>query len=102
MSYNKQKVDSDLGQKIHEHLIACGVETPAVATSSTRSEKINSIESHFSEIMKELGLDLKNDSLRETPKRVAKMFVNLIFQYWSKGRSIWFDHVVKTSFVSKP
>ena len=43
------------------------------------NEKINAIEYHFSEIMHTLGLDLKDDSLKGTPKRVAKMFVKEMF-----------------------
>jgi len=42
-------------------------------------EKIEVIKKHFSEIMKTLGLDLNDDSLQDTPKRVAKMFVKEIF-----------------------
>lgn len=43
------------------------------------AEKIEQIQTHFSEIMGILGLDMNDDSLRGTPKRVAKMFVNEIF-----------------------
>lgn len=43
-------------------------------------EKIKSIESDFKNIMTTLGLDLTDDSLKGTPKRVAKMFVNEIFK----------------------
>ena len=42
--------------------------------------KIELIESHFSEIMQILGLDLTDDSLSGTPKRVAKMYVKEIFR----------------------
>lgn len=42
-------------------------------------EKIKRIEFHFSKIMQTLGLDLNDDSLGGTPKRVAKMFVKEIF-----------------------
>ncbi|MFM8914000.1 MAG: GTP cyclohydrolase I FolE [Flammeovirgaceae bacterium] len=42
-------------------------------------EKIRKIESHFREIMTVLGLDLNDDSLQGTPKRVAKMFVQEAF-----------------------
>ncbi len=42
-------------------------------------EKIKIISHHFREIMNTLGLDLKNDSLKGTPSRVAKMFVKEIF-----------------------
>lgn len=42
-------------------------------------EKMRVVETHFREIMDVLGLDLTDDSLRGTPKRVAKMFVQEIF-----------------------
>jgi GTP cyclohydrolase I len=42
-------------------------------------EKIERIEKHFREIMHILGLDLTDDSLNGTPRRVAKMFVKEVF-----------------------
>lgn len=42
-------------------------------------EKMKKIEASFKDIMDVLGLDLKDDSLQDTPKRVAKMFVKEIF-----------------------
>ena len=41
--------------------------------------KIELIEKHFKEIMHILGLDLNDDSLKGTPRRVAKMYVKEIF-----------------------
>merc|ERR1712085_78877 len=41
--------------------------------------KIELIERRFTEIMEILGLDLTDDSLKGTPKRVAKMYVKEIF-----------------------
>ncbi|AEL24749.1 GTP cyclohydrolase I FolE [Cyclobacterium marinum] len=41
--------------------------------------KMELIEKHFKEIMNILGMDLKDDSLKGTPKRVAKMFVKEVF-----------------------
>lgn len=81
MSYNKTKCDPDLGRQVHEHLVKCGVETPTRPDINylDRKEKIDRIEGHFREIMGYLGLDLTDDSLIETPKRVAKMYVNEIF-----------------------
>jgi GTP cyclohydrolase I len=79
MSYNKTKTDPELGQKVHEHLVKMGVETPTFQTSLDRKDKIAEIEKSFSHIMQVLGLDLDDDSLMETPKRVAKMYVNEIF-----------------------
>ena len=56
-------------------------ETPlrADAFEMKDSLKIDLIEKHFREIMNILGLDLNNDSLNGTPKRVAKMYVREIF-----------------------
>lgn len=42
-------------------------------------EKMEQIEAHFYEIMDILGLDLTDDSLKGTPRRVAKMYVQEIF-----------------------
>ncbi|MFT6111401.1 MAG: GTP cyclohydrolase I [Bacteroidia bacterium] len=42
-------------------------------------EKIKKIQEHFTAIMETLGLDLTDDSLSQTPKRVAKMYVKDIF-----------------------
>jgi GTP cyclohydrolase I len=79
MSYDKTKTDPALGQKVHEYLVSVGVETPVIDNGLSRKEKIDKIEGHFDEIVGILGLDLKDDSLMDTPKRVAKMYVNEIF-----------------------
>ena len=42
-------------------------------------ERIEIIAQHFKAIMETLGLDLSDDSLRDTPGRVAKMFVKEAF-----------------------
>ena len=79
MSYDKTKTDPALGQKVHQHLVSVGVETPVIDNGLSRKEKIDKIEDHFDQIVETLGLDLKDDSLMDTPKRVAKMYVNEIF-----------------------
>jgi GTP cyclohydrolase IA len=79
MSYNKTKTDPNLGQQVHQHLVKMGVETPVTPNNLDRKEKISIIESHMQSIMETLGLDLTDDSLIETPKRVARMYVNEIF-----------------------
>jgi GTP cyclohydrolase I len=79
MSFNKTKTDPELGLAIHNHLVSLGVETPVTEKILTESEKINIIQDKFYDIMVTLGLDLTDDSLADTPKRVAKMFVNEIF-----------------------
>ena len=79
MSYNKTKTDPELGKRVHEYLVKVGVETPTRENTLDRKEKIDIIEGHFAAIMQTLGLDLSDDSLAETPKRVAKMYTNEIF-----------------------
>jgi len=61
---------------------ASSVETPlrADAFEKTDEEKIAAIEPHFRAIMETLGMDLRDDSLRGTPLRVAKMYVKELFQ----------------------
>ena len=60
---------------------ASSVETPlrADAFEKTDEEKIAAIEPHFRAIMETLGMDLRDDSLRGTPLRVAKMYVKELF-----------------------
>ena len=79
MSLQKGKTDSALGHLVHEHLVLCGVETPMTKYGFDRDLKITVIEQSFERIMDALGLDLRDDSLTETPKRVAKMYVDEIF-----------------------
>lgn len=79
MSYNKLKTDPELGKEVHEYLVKLGVETPLSEKILTSSEKVNIIQDKFYDIMVTLGLDLTDDSLADTPKRVAKMYVNEIF-----------------------
>lgn len=76
MSFQKTKVDSALGEQVHQHLLNLGLETPTTELLNVDNRiKIEKIESHMTEICKILGLDLTDDSLIETPKRVAKMMV---------------------------
>ena len=79
MSYNKTKCDPALGLAVHAHLVKRGVETPVIENNLSRNDKIDIIETKFRDIMEALGLDLTDDSLIETPKRVAKMYVGEIF-----------------------
>ena len=80
----KQKESTFNGLNAHEigddHLFT-GLETPMRedAFAITDEEKKSKIEYHFTEIMNALGLDLTDDSLQGTPKRVAKMYIEEIF-----------------------
>lgn len=53
--------------------------TPMIKNGYTDEQKVEIISKKFKEIMETLGLDLSDDSLVETPRRVAKMYVNEIF-----------------------
>lgn len=81
MSLQKGKTDAELGYKIEEHLRTLGVHTPTLVEPLMVKDdtKIKKIEKHFAAIMDILGLDRTDDSLEETPKRVAKMYVNEVF-----------------------
>jgi len=61
--------------------VGTSLETPLRkdAFEVSDAEKIEVITKHFREIMDTLGMDLTDDSLAGTPRRVAKMFVNEVF-----------------------
>jgi len=61
---------------------ATSAETPLLpnAFDLSEEEKVEQIAVHFEEIMEILGLDLRDDSLQGTPRRVAKMYVQEIFK----------------------
>lgn len=80
ISLNTPQADKVVKEVEDEH-IASSVETPLKADAFHRSDadKKKLIEGHFRDIMEILGLDLTDDSLSGTPKRVAKMYVEEIF-----------------------
>jgi GTP cyclohydrolase I len=63
--------------ELGDHHVGTSTETPLRddAFDLSPDEKMNKIEGLFGEIMHTLGLDMTDDSLRGTPRRVAKMFV---------------------------
>ena len=62
--------------------IMSSIATPlrADAFDLSDTEKIELIQGYFEKIMHTLGLDLTDDSLQGTPKRVAKLYVNELFK----------------------
>ena len=73
---NKEQLDT-----IGDNHISSNIETPLMpdAFDKTDQEKIRSIQGHFEKIMRDLGLDLTDDSLSGTPYRFAKMYVKELF-----------------------
>jgi GTP cyclohydrolase IA len=80
VNFKEKRNDIDNLIEYDDHFLT-GMETPvrADAFEISDEEKINKIAQHFREIMLTLGLDLTDDSLKDTPKRVAKMYVKEIF-----------------------
>ncbi|QSX33965.1 GTP cyclohydrolase I FolE [Shewanella avicenniae] len=70
---------SEAAITVRSALEAKGLETPMVPCELTAEERKLKIEQHFTEIMQLMSLDLSDDSLAETPKRIAKMYVDEIF-----------------------
>lgn len=73
--------DEVLIDEIGDEHICTSLDTPLREDAFLLSddEKIAKIAHHFKEIMLTLGLDLTDDSLKGTPKRVAKMYVQEVF-----------------------
>jgi GTP cyclohydrolase I len=65
---------------IDDHVLT-SVDTPLRSDAFIIDDdlKIELIEKNFREIMNVLGLDLNDESLKDTPQRVAKMYVKEIF-----------------------
>jgi GTP cyclohydrolase I len=78
----KLAIDNLLIEEMGDEHKASSVDTPmrSDAFDKTDEEKIAAIEPHFRAIMEILGMDLRDDSLRGTPLRVAKMYVKELFQ----------------------
>jgi GTP cyclohydrolase IA len=80
------KTDAALGIQVNKHLEEKGLHTPMsypadhpFLTKDSDEGKMEAIEGHMRKVMAELGLDLSDDSLIDTPRRIAKMFVQEIF-----------------------
>ena len=70
---------SDDARRVREVLIERGLETPLVENGLDRDEKYHRIRESFADIARTLGLDLRDDSLCDTPARIARMYVDEIF-----------------------
>jgi GTP cyclohydrolase I len=77
---NKRLNDISIDDIGDEH-ISSNMDTPLLPNAFDMSDvdKISKIEFHFKEIMETMGLDLSYDSLKGTPNRVAKMYIQEIF-----------------------
>lgn len=76
---DKRKTDPGLGKQIHEVLVEAGIETPMAEYNYDDDYKKNVILEAVRNIMRALNLNLDDDSLSETPKRIAKMYVDELY-----------------------
>ncbi len=64
---------------VRSALDAQGLETPMLDNGLSRDKKYQKISQLMTEVVSTLGLDLTDDSLKETPHRIAKMYVDEVF-----------------------
>lgn len=74
-------IEKELFELIGDNHQMTSAETPLRPDAFIKSDKqkMDAIEKHFHCIMEEMGLDMTDDSLKGTPHRVAKMFIQEIF-----------------------
>lgn len=70
---------SEEAEKVRDKLLAEGLETPMLPNNLSAREKYQRIKHAMNDVLTTLGLDLSDDSLQETPHRIAKMYVDDIF-----------------------
>jgi GTP cyclohydrolase I len=70
---------SESAKLVKDELERRGLETPMQPNQVSRNDKKERIEHHMREVLKLLALDLNDDSLEETPARIAKMYVDEVF-----------------------
>ena len=79
---NQDKQETEISTEaalVRQALIENGLETPMLNTGLSSTEKYERIKGLMGEVVSTLGLDLADDSLAETPHRIAKMYVHEIF-----------------------
>ena len=87
------KSNKVLGQQIKEHLTKLGINTPTIPNTLTDAEKVEQLTELYRKQHEILGLDLEDDSLTETPLRVAKL------QVYESMKGLDFDKFPKMTTV---
>tara|TARA_R110001592_G_scaffold177076_2_gene417321 strand:- start:132358 stop:133008 length:651 start_codon:yes stop_codon:yes gene_type:complete len=64
---------------VQNALISRGLETPLIPSELSTEQKYERIKVLMTDLVLTLGLDLNDDSLSETPHRIAKMYVHEVF-----------------------
>ena len=74
-----QKAVSPEATLVRQALVDRGLETPLIENGLNRDQKLAIVRDAFTDITTALGLDLTDDSLCETPERIARMYLDEIF-----------------------
>ena len=98
MKYNKFLEDLDLIESDHKKF---SIETPLRedAFELSDQEKIDLIKKNVGEILHTLGMDMTDDSLKGTPLRVAKAYVNEVVNHDTSGAKIYYHQTDSTGFT---
>jgi GTP cyclohydrolase IA len=108
-SLSNATTSSDAATRVRQVLIERGLETPMIENNLTAEQKYQKIKVSIADIVSTLGLDLSDDSLMETPHRIAKMYVDEIFSGLDYSRfpkitvidnKMGVDEMVKVSGIS--
>ena len=75
----RSKVVGPENLKFAEAVLAVTAKTPTIENNLSDDQKVELITKKFEEIMDALGLDRSDDSLIETPRRIAEMYVHELF-----------------------
>lgn len=104
MAIDKSKCDPELGQKVFQHLKSKGYLGTETGVLDDHDVRIANVKHHVEEMLKAFGLNLQDEQLLETPKRIAKAWVNELvsgLDWTAFPKCTTFDagHVSNQSFV---
>ncbi|GIU11540.1 MULTISPECIES: GTP cyclohydrolase I FolE [unclassified Shewanella] len=106
---SKEAILSESAQIVKSALIERGLETPMLPSELSAEVRKDKIEHHMREILTLMSLDLSDDSLADTPRRIAKMYVDEIFSGLDYANfpkitvienKMGFDEMVKVNDIS--
>ncbi len=88
-------------EKVRNALRQKGIETPMIVLDESKDERRTHIEQHMREVLRLIGLDLRDDSIEETPSRLAKMFVDEFSAVWIMPTSRKITNIANRMKVSE-
>ncbi|MGS0679997.1 GTP cyclohydrolase I FolE [Shewanella sp. 125m-7] len=106
---SREAILSESAQIVKAALLERGLETPMLPTELSAEVRKDKIEHHMREILTLMSLDLSDDSLTDTPRRIAKMYVDEIFSGLDYANfpkitvienKMGFDEMVKVNDIS--